>query len=94
MREFRCSRGRPHRSAALVREAALEEGLSDSKGASALGTNYRVGQRELGELLERAGLSDVRVDTFVDTLEGSMISSRGAEQLLWQLPVRSRAGRA
>jgi arsenite methyltransferase len=63
---------RPHQSAALVREAALEEGLSHSKVASALGANYRVNEQELGELLERAGFADVLVQphTFVDTLDG------------------------
>jgi ubiquinone/menaquinone biosynthesis C-methylase UbiE len=63
---------RPHQSAELARQAAVEEGLSHAKVANALGANYRVGQRELGELLERAGLVDVRVDahTFVDTLDG------------------------
>jgi arsenite methyltransferase len=63
---------RPHQSAALVREAALEEGLSHSKVASSLGTNYRVNEQELGELLSAAGFSDVRVEphTFVDTLDG------------------------
>jgi ubiquinone/menaquinone biosynthesis C-methylase UbiE len=63
---------RPHQSAALVREAALEEGLSHAKVASSLGTNYRVGEQELGELLARAGFVDVHVEqhTFVDTLDG------------------------
>jgi ubiquinone/menaquinone biosynthesis C-methylase UbiE len=63
---------RPHQSAALVRDAVLQEGLSHAKVASALGTNYRVGQKELGELLASAGLIDVHVDahTFVDTLDG------------------------
>jgi arsenite methyltransferase len=63
---------RPHQSAALVREAVLQEGLSHAKVANALGTNYRVGQKELAQLLESAGLIDVHVDshTFVDTLEG------------------------
>lgn len=64
--------GRPHQSAALVREAALEEGLSHAKVASSLGTNYRVGEQALGDLLREAGFVDVRVrqHTFVDTLEG------------------------
>jgi arsenite methyltransferase len=63
---------RPHQSAALVREAALEEGLNHAKVANALGTNYRVGVEELGELLRAAGFVDVQVDsrTFVDTLTG------------------------
>jgi arsenite methyltransferase len=63
---------RPHQSAALVRDAVLQEGLSHSKVASALGTNYRVGQKELGVLLASAGLIDVHVEahTFVDTLDG------------------------
>jgi arsenite methyltransferase len=63
---------RPHQSAALVREAALEEGLNHAKAANALGTNYRVGADELAELLRAAGFVDVQVDsrTFVDTLTG------------------------
>lgn len=63
---------RPHQSALLVREAALEEGLSDSKVARSLGTNFRVNERDLGGLLERAGFVDIRLErhTFVDTLEG------------------------
>jgi len=64
--------GRPHQSAALVREAALEEGLTHAKVASGFGTNFRVGEQELGELLRAAGFVDVEVQphTFVDTLEG------------------------
>ena len=63
---------RPHQSAALVREAALEEGLSHTKVANALGTNYRVGKDTLGQLLQAAGFGDIAVDrhTFVDTLTG------------------------
>jgi arsenite methyltransferase len=63
---------RPHQSAALVRDAALEEGLSHSKVQSALGTNYRVDQQQLEELLARAGFTDLHIQqhTFVDTLDG------------------------
>lgn len=63
---------RPHQSAALVREAAIEEGLNHAKVASAFGTNYRVGEQELAELLLAAGFVDVEVTphTFVDTLDG------------------------
>jgi ubiquinone/menaquinone biosynthesis C-methylase UbiE len=63
---------RPHQSALLVREAALEEGLNESKVARSVGTNFRVNERELGGLLERAGFVDIRLErhTFVDTLEG------------------------
>jgi len=65
-------RDRPHQSAALVREAALEEGLNHAKVANALGTNYRVDAGELGELLRAAGFVDVSIQshTFVDTLTG------------------------
>jgi ubiquinone/menaquinone biosynthesis C-methylase UbiE len=63
---------RPHQSALLVREAALEEGLSESKVARSVGTNFRVNERELGALLEAAGFVDIRLErhTFVDTLDG------------------------
>jgi arsenite methyltransferase len=63
---------RPHQSAVLVREVALEEGLTHAKVASAFGTNFRVGGQELAELVAAAGFVDVDVQshTFVDTLEG------------------------
>jgi ubiquinone/menaquinone biosynthesis C-methylase UbiE len=63
---------RPHQSAALVRQAALAEGLSHAKVQSSLGTNYRVGEQVLGDLLREAGFVDVVVQqhTFVDTLDG------------------------
>ncbi|HTV17546.1 MAG TPA: methyltransferase domain-containing protein [Polyangiaceae bacterium] len=63
---------RPHQSAALVREAALEEGLTHAQVASAFGTNFRVGVQELAELVRAAGFVDVDVQphTFVDTLDG------------------------
>jgi arsenite methyltransferase len=63
---------RPHQSAALVREAVLEEGLTHSASANALGANYSVGATELERLLRDAELDRVRVDehTFVDTVSG------------------------
>jgi arsenite methyltransferase len=63
---------RPHQSAALVRDAALEEGLAQSKVASSLGTNYRIGKEDLAELLRDAGFVDIEVTrhTFTDTLTG------------------------
>jgi arsenite methyltransferase len=63
---------RPHQSAALVRDAALEEGLAQSKVASSLGTNYRIGKEDLAELLRGAGFVDIEVTrhTFTDTLTG------------------------
>jgi ubiquinone/menaquinone biosynthesis C-methylase UbiE len=58
---------RPHQSAALVREAVLEEGL-DIAEASAFGTNYRVNAAALAKLLEQAGFERVEVvaHSFVD----------------------------
>jgi arsenite methyltransferase len=63
---------RPHQSAALVREAALEEGLSQAKVTSRGGTNYRVGEQELAALLRSAGFVEVQIEqhTFVDMLDG------------------------
>ena len=63
---------RPHQSAGLVREAVIEEGLSDVHAASGFGTNFRVSGAELDQLLRQAGFADVRVQphTFVDTLTG------------------------
>jgi arsenite methyltransferase len=63
---------RPHQSQKLVREVLLEEGLSKSDGANALGTNYRVTAHELTKLLKEAGFKDVDVKshTFVDDVEG------------------------
>ena len=63
---------RPHQSAALVRQAAIAEGLEHRRVANALGTNYRVGREGLAELLVGAGFADVSVEphTFVDTLTG------------------------
>ncbi|HET6332682.1 MAG TPA: methyltransferase domain-containing protein [Polyangiales bacterium] len=63
---------RSHQSQKLVREVLLEEGLSKSDGANALGTNYRVTAQELTKLLKEAGFKDVDVKshTFVDAVEG------------------------
>jgi arsenite methyltransferase len=63
---------RPHQSAALVRDAALDEGLSNAKVASALGTNYRIDKDDLAELLRTAGFVDIEITrhTFTDTLTG------------------------
>jgi len=59
---------RAHQSAQLVREAVLEEGLTDAAAASGFGTNYRVSAAALARLLEGAGFSavSVRGHTFVD----------------------------
>jgi len=59
---------RGHQSAALVREAVLEEGLNDAAAASGFGTNYRVDAAQLGQLLRDAGFTSVEVTphTFVD----------------------------
>jgi arsenite methyltransferase len=58
---------RSHQGAALVREAVLEEGLSD-RAEAALGSNYRVNAQQLVQLLRDAGFADVQVaaHTFVD----------------------------
>jgi arsenite methyltransferase len=63
---------RPHQSQRLVREALLDEGLSRSDGANALGTNYRVTAGELARLLKDAGFEHVNVQshTFVDDVSG------------------------
>jgi trans-aconitate methyltransferase len=63
---------RPHQSQRIVREALIEEGLSRSDGANALGTNYRVTASELAALLTAAGFVDVEVKshTFVDVVAG------------------------
>jgi trans-aconitate methyltransferase len=63
---------RPHESAALVRQAVLEEGLDNASAASGFGTNYRVNGAELVRLLEAAGFQQVRVvaHTFVDDVTG------------------------
>lgn len=63
---------RPHQSAALVREAVLEEGL-DIAEASAFGTNFRVTGAALTKLLEDAGFERVEVvaHTFVDDVTGA-----------------------
>jgi arsenite methyltransferase len=62
---------RPHQSAALVREAVLEEGL-DIAEASAAGTNYRVNGAALVKLLQDAGFErvEVKAHTFVDDVAG------------------------
>jgi ubiquinone/menaquinone biosynthesis C-methylase UbiE len=62
---------RPHQSAALVREAVLEEGL-DIAESSAAGTNYRVTAAALQQLLADAGFERVQVvaHTFVDDVAG------------------------
>jgi ubiquinone/menaquinone biosynthesis C-methylase UbiE len=60
---------RPHQSAALYREAVLEEGF-DIAEASAFGTNFRVTGAALHKLLEEAGFERVEVvaHTFVDEI--------------------------
>lgn len=63
---------RPHQSAALVREAVLEEGLTDAAAASGFGTNYRVSGADLTTLIGAAGFTHVEVKphTFVDEVSG------------------------
>jgi arsenite methyltransferase len=63
---------RAHQSARLVREAVLEEGLSDTAAANGFGTNFRVTGPELKSLLTLAGFEDAAVapHTFVDDLTG------------------------
>jgi len=63
---------RPHQSAALVREAVIEEGLQEAGAADSAGVNYRVNAGELERLLNEAGFRDVRVTphTFVDQVSG------------------------
>jgi arsenite methyltransferase len=63
---------RLHQSAALVREAVLEEGLERVDAANAAGANYRVNGAELERLLKEAGFQDIRVTphTFVDEVSG------------------------
>jgi len=63
---------RPHQSAHLVREAVLEEGLSDVAAANGFGTNFRVTGPELERLLRDAGFEAILVSphTFVDELAG------------------------
>jgi arsenite methyltransferase len=63
---------RPHQSAHLVREAVLEEGLSDVAAANGFGTNFRVTGPELQGLLRDAGFEELQVSphTFVDDLAG------------------------
>jgi ubiquinone/menaquinone biosynthesis C-methylase UbiE len=63
---------RLHQSAALVREAVLEEGLEQVDAANAAGANYRVNAAELERLLKDAGFQDIRLTshTFVDQVSG------------------------
>lgn len=62
-----------HQSVALVREALLEEGLSDAAAAREGGHNYRVNAAQLQSLLEQAGFQQVVVSahTFVDDVSGA-----------------------
>jgi arsenite methyltransferase len=62
-----------HQSGNLVREALLEEGLTDAAHASALGNRYRVNASELSQLLKVSGFSavQVRAHTFVDHVTGA-----------------------
>ncbi len=64
--------GRAHQSARLVREAVLEEGLSDAAAANGFGANFRVTGPELKRLLVLAGFEEAAVTphTFVDELTG------------------------
>ena len=63
---------RPHQSAALVREALIEEGLATAAEASTFGTNHRVNAIELSALLHGAGFRQIQVTahTFVDDVAG------------------------
>ena len=62
-----------HQSAALVRDALLEEGLSNAASARESGHNYRVNATEFHALLESAGFRQVVVSghTFVDDVGGA-----------------------
>ena len=62
---------RSHQGAALVREAVVEEGLSERDSVS--GSHYRVNAQELLRLLSGAGFADVQVTahTFVDDVAGA-----------------------
>jgi arsenite methyltransferase len=64
---------RSHQGAALVREAVLEEGLSQVASVSSLGSSYRVNAQQLLWLLRDAGFVDVQVTahTFVDDVAGA-----------------------
>ncbi|HEY0467910.1 MAG TPA: methyltransferase domain-containing protein, partial [Polyangiaceae bacterium] len=64
---------RQHQSAALVREAVIEEGLEQAGAADTTGVNYRVNAAELERLLKEAGFQDIRVTphTFVDEVSGA-----------------------
>ena len=64
---------RAHQSQALVREALLEEGLSEVAAAQGTGTNYRVNAAELTRLLGSAGFADIVVSahTFGDEVSGA-----------------------
>jgi arsenite methyltransferase len=59
-------------SAALLREALLEEGLEQAGEADAAGASYRVTAAELQRLLEEAGFQDLRITahTFVEEVSG------------------------
>lgn len=62
-----------HQSVRFVREALLEEGLSDVAAAREGGHNYRVNAGEFQSLLEGAGFQQVVVSahTFVDDVGGA-----------------------
>jgi ubiquinone/menaquinone biosynthesis C-methylase UbiE len=63
---------RVHQGARLVRDAVREEGLSENAGG-VLGSRERVNAQQLGELLQRAGFSEVVITThtFVDVVSGA-----------------------
>lgn len=63
---------RAHQSAALVRDAVLEEGLTQAAAASGFGTNHRISGGELIALLREAGFQELEVTphAFTDTLTG------------------------
>lgn len=64
---------RAHQSVELVRQALVEEGLSDAAAARENGQHYRVNAAQLQALLEGAGFQQVAVTahTFVDDVGGA-----------------------
>lgn len=64
---------RAHQSVGLVRDALLEEGLTEAAAAREGGHNYRVNAAELQALLQGAGFEQVSVTahTFVDDVSGA-----------------------
>jgi arsenite methyltransferase len=63
---------RAHQGAALLRQALLEEGVSDAAFACGLVENPRVDAQELTRMLDAAGFSQIQIaaHTFVDAISG------------------------